>query len=57
MTLASVYGFTLAPRGQIDPYAVTIETVLWSIIGLICAVGGVLLLAAGWSLVRRRPDR
>jgi uncharacterized membrane protein YqgA involved in biofilm formation len=36
---------------------VTIETVLWSIIGLICAVGGVLLLAAGWALVRRRPDR
>ncbi len=35
----------------------TIETVLWSIIGLICAVGGVLLLAAGWSLVRRRPER
>jgi len=36
---------------------VTTETVLWSIIGLICAVGGVLLLAAGWALVRRRPER
>jgi cytochrome c2 len=27
-TLESIYGFTLAPHGQIDPYAVTIETVL-----------------------------
>ncbi len=30
----------------------TIETVLWSILGLIGAVGGVLLLAALWSLIR-----
>ncbi len=27
-TLDSVYGFTLAEHGQIDPYAVTVETVL-----------------------------
>jgi cytochrome c551/c552 len=27
-SLAALYGFTLAPHGQIDPYAVTIETVL-----------------------------
>jgi uncharacterized membrane protein YqgA involved in biofilm formation len=33
------------------------EFVLWSIIGLICAVGGVLLLAAGWALVRRPRER
>ncbi len=29
------------------------EFVLWSILGLIGAVGGVLLVAALWSLVRR----
>lgn len=29
------------------------ETMLWSILGLIGAVGGVLLLAALWSLIRR----
>ena len=35
----------------------TTEMVLWSILGLIGAVGGVLLLAAGWALVRRPPER
>ncbi len=30
----------------------TIETVLWSILGLIGAVAGGLLLAALWSLIR-----
>jgi hypothetical protein len=29
------------------------ETMLWSILGTIGAVGGVLLLAALWSLIRR----
>ena len=29
-----------------------IETVLWSILGLIGVVGGVLFLAALWSLIR-----
>lgn len=29
-----------------------IETVLWSILGLIGAVGGVLLLAALWAIIR-----
>jgi hypothetical protein len=29
-----------------------VETVLWSILGLIGAVGGVLLLAALWSIIR-----
>ncbi len=33
------------------------EFVLWSIIGLIGLVGGVLLVAAGWALVRRPPER
>ncbi len=31
---------------------VDIETVIWSILGLIVAVGGVLLAAALWSIVR-----
>jgi len=31
-----------------------VETVIWSVLGLIVAVGGVLLLAAIWSLVRPR---
>ena len=30
----------------------SIETVLWSILGLIGAVGGVLLLAALWAIIR-----
>ncbi len=30
----------------------SIETVIWSILGLIGAVGGVLFLAALWSLIR-----
>lgn len=54
-------GLPRADRCRMRPLtwrcAVTMEFVLWSIIGLICAVGGVLLLAAGWSLVHRRPDR
>ncbi len=31
----------------------SMETMLWSILGLIGAVGGVLLVAALWSLIRR----
>jgi hypothetical protein len=31
----------------------SIETVLWSILGTILAVGGLLGLAAIWSLIRR----
>ncbi len=33
------------------------ETVLWSILGTYITVGGVLLLAALWSLVRRPRQR
>ena len=36
---------------------VDIETVLWSILGLIGAVGGVLLLAALWSIIRAPRQR
>jgi hypothetical protein len=36
---------------------VDIETVIWSILGVIVAVGGVLLLAALWSIVRAPRQR
>ncbi|GAA2454239.1 hypothetical protein GCM10009857_18170 [Agromyces soli] len=32
----------------------TIETVLWTVLGLIALVGGVLLLSALWSLVKAK---
>ena len=31
-----------------------VETIIWSVLGLIVAVGGVLGLAAIWSLIRPR---
>jgi hypothetical protein len=36
---------------------VDIETVIWSILGLIVAVAGVLLLAALWSIIRAPRQR
>ena len=38
--------------GEPPEVDVDIETVIWSILGLIVAVGGVLLAAALWSIVR-----
>lgn len=35
----------------------TIEFVLWSILGAIGVVGGLLLLASLWALVRRPRER
>jgi len=43
-------------NGVIDPGegTMTIEAVLWTVLGLIALVGGVLLLSALWSLVKAK---
>ncbi|MFB9310855.1 hypothetical protein ACFFRL_16840 [Agromyces hippuratus] len=46
-----------APAGRMKPltrrWAMSTESVIWSILGMIIAVGGLLGLAAIWSLIRR----